>query len=159
MMGLNPITVLQHILNFILLCVLLRLILYKPVMKFLEERRDKIAQEQQKTQEELQEAEELLRKYTVALQEADAEASKRVKDSVAQARQEAESILEHARQEAQDMLTKARADIERERKQAIADMRNDLATMAVEMASQVLQREVSLKDNQDIIDNFFDKVG
>lgn len=159
MMGLDPITVLQHIINFVLLCVLLRLILYKPVKKFLDARRDKIAADQQKTQQDLEEAEELHKKYDVALREADAEASKRVKDSVAQARQEAESILEHARSEAQDMLAKARADIERERKQAISDMRNDLATMAVEMASQVLAREVSVKDNQDIIDNFFDKVG
>jgi F-type H+-transporting ATPase subunit b len=67
-------------------------------------------------------------------------------------------ITNEARRQAQDLIDRARKEIEDTRKQVQDTLRTEAVVMAVEIASKILQREVSLEDNQKLIDDFLKKV-
>ncbi len=158
MMGLDVLSVAIHMGNLLLLFVLLRIFLYKPVRKFMDARLAKQKAAEDKAQQDLQDAETMKAHYETLLREYEQDNLARVKESVDQARSEGDAIVASARDEAHRIVPKAEEEAEHERRQMLTDMREDIADMAMEMAATVLQREVSEADNQRIIDEFIGKV-
>jgi len=159
MMGLDPLSVVIHMANLLLLFVLLRTLLYKPVKKFMDARLAAQQEAQAAAERQSEEAAAMKAEYEGLLRTEAQEHAARVKASVDQARSESDSILAEARDEAHAIVQKAEQDARHEHEQMLADMRDDITDMAMAMASAVLRREVTAEDNQKIIDEFFDKVG
>ena len=67
-------------------------------------------------------------------------------------------MLQQAQLQADAMVEKARQEIAREKEQAQAVLREEAAHAAVGIASQILEREVSEKDNAKLIDAYFERV-
>jgi F0F1-type ATP synthase membrane subunit b/b' len=54
------------------------------------------------------------------------------------------------------MISDARGQIASEKSKAVAEVRTEAALLAVEIASRILRREVSVSDNKAAADDFFD---
>ncbi len=54
---------------------------------------------------------------------------------------------------------KAEADIAQERKKAVNEVKDEIGGIAMEIASKVVEREISEKDHKDLIDEFIKNVG
>ncbi|MGH2608867.1 MAG: F0F1 ATP synthase subunit B [Tepidiformaceae bacterium] len=151
-LGLNLPQLIAQIVNFFVLLVILRLTLYKPILRMLDERKQKIA-------EGLNAAEiaraEAAQAQTNIQQQLD-EARKEGQDMVANAQQIAARIQADAREQSgrdrEAALERATAEIQLERDRAIADLRGEFADITVKAAERVIRQSLDAPAHQRIID-------
>ncbi|MBT3318927.1 MAG: F0F1 ATP synthase subunit B [Clostridia bacterium] len=159
MIEINWIEVGIHVLNVIVLFVILRLLLFKPVMKFIKKREhtfaDKVDELDLRDKDLIQKKKE----YEFMMDEASNEAASIITNSNEMARDHAREVLDNSKEHARDLVIRAKKEIEAEKVQARLDMKTEIADMAIQIAEKVLEREVSLDDNRKIIDEFFERVG
>jgi F-type H+-transporting ATPase subunit b len=151
-LGINLPVLLGQLLSFTLLLIVLRLLVYKPVLKLLDERRERI-------QEGLNAADRGREQGEQAAREAQAqiEAARREgQQIIANAQQVAQRIQEEGRQQAlqqQDaMLERARSEIQLERDSAISELRREFADLTISAAEKVIGQSLDRSAHQRLID-------
>ena len=80
-LGLDATDFLLHLLNFLLLVVIVSLLVYKPVIRFVHARRDEILAQEKLHDEKMKEAEETKEKYTSLIGSAEQEIAARRKEA------------------------------------------------------------------------------
>ena len=158
-MEINFIDILLHVINVVILYIFLRWLLYKPVSKFLKAREDRVTERLANIESKEEIAEKCKTEYETMLRQAQTEAAEIVKRSTELANNHSKEILEKAEILVKENMQKAYDDIEIEKMRARDKMKQEITDMAVQIAQKVLEREVSVSDNQKIIDDFFTKVG
>ncbi len=148
----------EHVLNVLVLFLLLRTFLYKPVHKFMADREAKFAHERGEIDAGRKEADTLKTQYESSLANAKAAAEKIAEEKRAALEREADDVRKRAAQDAQQILANAHTQAEAERNESLKELRSQVADLAVGLAGRILEREVSKKDNQKLIDDFFKKV-
>jgi len=156
-LGLDFLTLGAHILNILILFLVLRFLLYKPIKKFIENRANSYTQREEDVTNAEKKALELKAKYETQLKKAGNEAENLVLDSRRDANRRADEIIRQAREQADEMLELARKEIKEERANAQIAMREEVADLAIGIAGRVLEREVRAEDNKRIIDTFLNK--
>lgn len=154
-MDLNPLDILIHIINIVVLYVLLRVILYKPVKKFMTERSERIEKQLEEGKAAEARALELRESYTGKLAEAEEKVKEIVGAGEKRAEENAEEILRTAQEEAKRIVAEAEADAEQKRLKALESLHDDVADAAVAIAGKILEREVTIEDNRALVDGFF----
>lgn len=149
----------EHTLNVLVLFLLLRAFLYKPVRKFMQEREAKFAREREQIDASRTEADALKTQYALSMKNAKLEAEKLAEDKLRLAEHEAEDLRKKAKQDAQALLTDAMSQAVSERDGLFVELKSQTAELAVDIAEKILEREVNPQDHQRVIDSFFDKVG
>ena len=151
-LGLNLPQLIAQIANFFVLLVILRLTLYKPILRMLDERKQKIA-------EGLNAAEIARAEATAAqanIQDQLNIARKDGQDIVAGAQTIATRIQAEAREQSnrdrEVSLERARAEIQLERDRAIAELRGEFADITVSAAEKVINQSLDRQAHQRIID-------
>ncbi|MGB7343378.1 MAG: F0F1 ATP synthase subunit B, partial [Pirellulaceae bacterium] len=121
------------------------------VLGGLKAREDKISADLEGAQKANLEAKGLLSEYQSKLDEA----STQVQAMLAEARRDAEAsgqrIVEEAKAEAQRQSERALADIETAKKVALSDIAGQTSDMAINVAKQVVGRELQAGDHADLI--------
>ncbi len=144
-------TFLFNLAVFALLLWLLKRFLYKPLLAWLDRRREVEDARLRSAQEAEQKARALLSEREAEL----AEANRRAREIVAQAEAEAQAILQDARREArvqaQAILAEAEKAAERVGEEALARLRASYAELVVLGASRVLAREVRETDHDRLL--------
>lgn len=148
----------EHILNVLVLFLLLRVFLYRPVSAFMAEREAKHAGERAAIDADRAEAEALRAKYETALADANRAAGDLAAQRVKDADREAQGIREKAEADAQSTLAVARAQAQTERDETLGELREQTAALAVDLAGRILAREITAEDNRKLIDGFFERV-
>lgn len=151
-LGINLPSLLAQLINFFLLLALLYVVAYKPVMRMLDERRRRI-------QEGLQASEEAKERL--------AQTEKDVQAQMEKARQEGQALIgqaqqisariqeesrQQARQEAEQLLGRARSEIQLERDSAIAELRQEFADLTVRAAERVIRRSLDREAHRRLIE-------
>ena len=159
MLEIDPVNIAIHVLNVIILFILLRLLIYKPVLKFMKNRENEFATKVDELEEREKQLMRQKEEYERMMADAHNEAAAIITKSNELARDHAREIVDNAKEYARDMVLRAKREIEAEKAQARLDMRAEIAEMSIQIAEKVLAREISLEDNRKIIDEFFEKVG
>lgn len=147
--------ILIHIINIIVLFILLRVILIKPVSKFLSARAERVAADLKDAETKKAEALELKAQYDKHMETFDAEGREIIRASQLKASDEASVIIRDARAQAENIMAEARVKIESERVKAVAQARTEVALLATEIAARILKREVTTVDNRTVAEEFF----
>jgi F-type H+-transporting ATPase subunit b len=156
-MDLHPVDLLYHGLNIIVLFILLRLIIWKPVLKYLNAREQRIKDEVSAAEKSREEASALKAEYERSIEEVDAQGREILRDSQLRAGEQAKEMLRHAKEQTETMLAEAHEKIEAEKAQAVVDTRYEITQIAAEMAARILKREVKPEDNLFAAQDFFDE--
>jgi F-type H+-transporting ATPase subunit b len=151
-LGVNLPLLVVFIINFIVLFVLLRLFLYKPVMKMLDERakRTKEGMElAEATKKEFEQAKvEVQKKIEKGRQEAQA--------ILTQAMQVGERLKEESRQEAQKqaqaIVDRTRAELETERDKIVGDLRREFVDISISAAEKVIKETLDKEKHRKLIE-------
>lgn len=154
-MELYPLDILIHIINVIVLFLLLRLVLFKPVSRFLKERSERIDDQLSEAEARLHEAEALKQEYAQQLEKAVEEGHNIIRDSKTKAAREAQVILSVAKAQADKLLDETQQQIAKERDRALEQMRQEVAQLSVDIAARILKREVNEADNLVLAESFF----
>ena len=152
-------TFLAQICNLMIQLVIFKKLLLKPVKKVIAERKAKADSQIADAQKLRTEAEAMKAEYEQNLQNARTEANQIVAAAQKTATARSEEIVGEARAQAAALKQKAEADIAQERKKAVNEVKDEIGGIAMEIASKVVEREISEKDHKDLIDEFIKNVG
>ena len=153
----NLIEIPIYIINFIVTFVLLYILLYKPVSKFLGDRQERIANALKEAETVNKEAEVIHQEAIAELASTSEKAKHITHEAVDNAALEAENIIDNAQEKAAEIISRAHAQMEAERHAAMDRAYTELVLLAGGLASRILSREVTIEDNREIADQFFDE--
>ena len=146
-----------NIINVIILFVIVRGLAYKPVKKFLDARKERVAKELSEAAKARQTAEAEALKYKELTEKSKAESTEIINEAERTAKENAAEIIVTAKNNAAEITEKARENAKKERETQIAAIKGDITDLAFDISKQVLSREVTDEDNMRIADSFFAK--
>ena len=152
-------TFIAQICNLMIQLFIFKKLLLNPVKKVIVERKAKADSQIADAEKLRTEAEAMKAEYEQNLQNARAEANQIVAAAQKTATARSEELLGEARAQAAALKQKAEADIAQERKKAVNEVKDEIGGIAMEIASKVVEREISEKDHKDLIDEFIKNVG
>ena len=152
-------TFLAQICNLMIQLVIFKKFLLKPIKQVIADRKAKADSEIADAQKLRTEAEAMKAEYEQNLQNARTEANQIVTAAQKTATARSEEIVGEARAQAAALKQKAEANIAQERKKAVNEVKDEIGGIAMEIASKVVEREISEKDHKDLIDEFIKNVG
>lgn len=159
LVSIDPGTIVFTLINTLIIFIIFRVFLYKPVCKILDKRKEMAAAEIADAQKAKEAAEKAEQEYTARLADAKNEAAEIVKQATLRAQKREEEIVSEANKKAADIRAKAEENIERERQRAVNEIKDEISDIVVMAAGKVAQKEISAKDNEEIISQFLNEVG
>lgn len=154
-----PWTFIAQICNLFIQIFLIKKFLYKPIKEVIAKRRALATEELDKARISSEEAEKLKAEYEADLAKAKDEANEIISSANRTAIKKSDEIIANANREAMAIRNKAENDIELERKAAVNEIKDEIGSMAVDIAAKVIEREVNEKDHKKLIDEFIENVG
>lgn len=145
--------------NTLILFLILKKLLFKPVSAFMEKRRDEIANSFKEAEEAEVKANEMRKGYELKIEKAKEEAREIVKDASLKAQNKADEIVKSAREEANRLMDKAQLEIAREKQKVLNELKDEISSMAVLAASKVIEKDIDKKDHEKLIHDFIQEVG
>lgn len=146
-MELYPIDIAIHLVNIFVLYVLLRVLIWKPVRKFMVGREDRVAAQMEQAKALQAEAEKIKADYDARLVDVQATCEKMLSDGRMAAQTTGQKYIDKARTQADNILTEARAQAAEEKRRAMDEVKEELADLAVDMASRVLRFDEQTRRN------------
>lgn len=159
LVSLVPFTLIAQWCNLLILMLLVKKFLFKPVLKILQQRQDEVDEIYAAANKAKDEASTLRADYENRLASAKEEASQIVKSASEQAQRRSVEIVDEAQDKANALRARAEAEIAQEKKKAINEIKDEISDMAVDIASKVVEREISVKDHEKLIEDFIKNVG
>lgn len=150
-LGIEPVQLATQIFNFVIMAVLLTYFLYKPILRVLKARREKIAEGLAYSEKMKEEAQKTETKRQAILTSAREEAGKIIEEAKKSGKTVEAEIIEKAHQEAKLIVEKGRSDVEMERVEMEKKLREQTVEIATAMAAKVLESTLSVKNQRAII--------
>ncbi len=154
-----PWTFIIQIINLFIQVFLIKKFLFKPINEILEKRRNLADKEIKDAREAKDEADSLKVQYESSLTNAHAEAAQIVSDAQKEAQKKADTLVREAQEQAADIKAKATADIEQEKKKVMNEAKDEIGSIAMDIAGKVVEKEINEADHKKLIDEFINKVG
>jgi F-type H+-transporting ATPase subunit b len=158
-LGINLGLLASQLVNFILLALLLYLVLYKPVLRMLNERKERIA----RSMADVDAAREAAAKAQQEYDRKVAEAQRKAQEIIAQAAQTGEKakadIVADAHREAEKIKQDAIADAEQQKVRALADIQSQIAGLSMMATERVLGQAMDEKTQRQLISSFLADLG
>ena len=145
------------ILTFLLLFFLLTKFAWKPLLKALSEREEKIRSSLEKADEAQQKLERLGAEGEEIIGKARAEAQSIVSDGKKASEKVRGEIETKAKEKANTIVTQAEKQITAEKEKAISDIRSEVAALSIQIAEKLIRKNLSQKDNMALINESLDK--
>ena len=147
-------TLIAQILNFLILVAILRAVAYKPIVRMLKAREDKIAASLDKADADAAEAEKVLQDYHSKLDAAQVKAQE-IRDKAAKlAQEERDASLQETQHEIEQRRKAAEAEIARERAMAVEQLKGEMVTLSMAAASKIIAKNMDAQENEKLIDEF-----
>lgn len=157
--GINPWTALFVLLNFLLLFFIAKKYLFKPVKDMIDSRQKEIDALYNEAEAAKAGALELENQYRTQLAAAQETSDTLVKEAMARGKNREEEIVRQANREADAIREKAAQDVAREKKKALNDAKNEISSIALEIAGKVIGESMDGEKQQKLVDNFLAELG
>ena len=154
-----PWEIITQLINLLLLFLLLKHFLFKPVQNILNARQAEIDKSYADAETAQTRAEELRDEYEKRISDAKAEAADIAKAASRKAQAHYDEVVGTAKADAARLREKAEAQIEQEKKKAMNELKDEISGIAVDIASKVVERETDEKDHDELISEFIKGVG
>jgi len=151
-LGFNLPGLIAQLINFGILLLILRLFLYKPVLRILDERRTRIEEGLNRAEQAAVQASASQDEARRVIDEARGEGRELVAAAQEAAARLRTELEERARTDANLIVTRARDEIQNERDQAIEQLRREFADLTIAAAEQVIGQSLDRAAHQRLID-------
>ena len=157
--GVNFWTMIFAWVNLLILYLLFKKFLFVPIKKMIDSRQKEIDDMYSDAESARVSAGELKAEYEEKMSQANEESEEILKNAVRRAQLKEEEILKEANAKADRTMERAHEQIALEKKQAINDVKNQVSAMAIDIASAVIERDVSESEHKELIDDFISNMG
>ena len=150
----NVWAILASLANLLILTLIIKKFLFKPVKKIVDARRAAIDGDYAQAKAAREEAEESRRNYEAAMATAKQTGDQIIADATRTAEYRSNEIVTEARQKATDIRRQAESDAVLERKKAEDEMKREIAEVSTQLTGKLLEREINEEDHKKLIDSF-----
>lgn len=150
--------ILTQIAGFLLLLWLLKLFAWKPILKTLDERRERIVQGLKEIEEAKKELLILKEEYQNKLDKIDQEARARIQEAVAQANKISAEIQEESRQEAKKILEKTQDTILIEMAKAKVTLKEEIVNLALMATEKLIKEKLDQGKDRELVSRFIQEL-
>jgi len=157
-LGLNLGYLLVQIFNFLILFVVLRVWVYKPILGLLEKRRENIAQGLEDARVAAEARASAEKEAAKIVAEAQAEASKIVREANDRAQDVTKEVKAEAEAEVAKLRETALGDAEVERNRILGDLRGQVAALSIAATQKLVGEALDEKRQRALLDEFFSGV-
>lgn len=149
--------VFTQIIAFLIMYWVMKRYAWKPILKLLEDRRNKIQSDFDSIEQEKGKIESLLQEYKTKLKEIDVESHKKLSEAIEEGRIAQRKIQSEAHDQAKQILVKAEEDVKREMDLAKNALKKDVVNMAMLAAEKVLEHQLTPENKEKILNEFVSK--
>jgi F-type H+-transporting ATPase subunit b len=153
-----PGEVFVQLIAFLIVFFALKAAAWKPILKALESRREKIRTGLEDIEISKKEVESLKTTYQNQQARIEEEARAKLQDAVDEGRKVAKELQEKARLDARAVLDKAKEDIQLEAEKAKISLRNEIADLTVSATERLIQKKMDEKKDRDLVLDFIKEV-
>lgn len=157
-LGLNLGYVLVQIISFLVMVVILRAWAYKPILKMLEDRRNRIAQGLEDARVAADARANAEKEAEEVLTKAQQDAAVRVREATERAEEATREIKAEAESDAAEIRQAANAEAEQAKNQALGELRGQVAALAIAAAQKLIGEALDEKRQHALIEEFFSGV-
>ena len=150
--------ILISLINLLLLFLIIKKFLYKPVKKFIAQRKASVDSQYAEAELAKQQAEESRLAWEKRLEGAQGEADAIIDSARSEAKQRAGDIIAAADDKAAGIMRRAEADAQLEVKKARASIKDEIVDVSTQLAEKMLGREIKAADHRELIDSFLDGI-
>ena len=144
---------------FLILVFLMYRTVFPSINQAYKTRRENIEGKLEQAEKEREEAEQLLEQYRRRLRDAEDETQRILEEARSNAERVRRELLAKAETDAGRELDRARQAIRAERDQAIRQLRNEVGTLAVELATRVVGDSLDRDRQLRLVDEYIDELG
>ena len=144
--------------NLLILFLLLKKFLFKPVNKVLDARANEIESTYRQAEKTKNSAEELKEQYERKLLQAKSEADSIIKSAVETANLRSDSIINGTTDKVKHIMEKSQNQIEQDKKNAINEARTEIASMAVDVAEKLIGEKFNEEKDKKLISDIIDRI-
>lgn len=142
--------------SFIILVIVLNKVLFKPLMKHLDERSNEIKGNFDKIALDKKEIERLTEEYKTKLTQIEQEAYQKVQEAIKEGLKVKTEIISEAHAQSDNVLRKAKKEIEHEKEKALVELRNEMVSLSLAAARKVIEKEIDEQTHRKLVENFLD---
>ena len=147
------------LINLLLLCLIIKVFLFKPVKNMLKKRQDELDEKYKIADEANQRANEDEAYWKDKRENASAQAEEIIEKALASAKNKEEKILDDANTKAEDMLRRVKEEIAIEHEKAQESIKKEIVEVSAAIAEKILLREINIEDHQRMIDSAIENIG
>lgn len=140
LLEIDLVTIVAEILNFLVLAVALYFLLFKPMMKRINQRAEEKEKHYQEAIDKELSAEEKLNTIEERLSNLDSEIEARLESAFHKAQSERESLLKATQEEAEKILSEAENEASKRQKQEMGELQERLVDTIMDISSQILTK-------------------
>ena len=144
--------VLWHLLNFVVLLIGIRFLLYVPIKKFISKRESEMKDKEEFNRITKEEALAEKLKYEGLVDEAQSQVAKIAEEASAITEKNSLVILDQARQEAKAIVAQAHSDAKQEMDKIMPELKGKSSELAIAIAEKILNTKITDKDMDKLID-------
>jgi len=152
-------TFIAQLLNLFIQIYLFKRFLFKPVKAIIAKRQAQANSVLEDAEKEKIAAQQAKDEYNENLKKAYAEAEKISANTLESAKMRSEQIINEAQEKAYSIREKATREIELERRKAMNEAKNEISSLAVDIATTLVKKEIDEKDHEVLIQQFIDEIG
>ncbi|MDA1218061.1 MAG: F0F1 ATP synthase subunit B [Chloroflexi bacterium] len=158
-LGLNIPTLIVYVVNFSILLGVLYFFAYKPLLRAMDQRSERISESLAAADRARDEAANSQAAIAEQLNEARREGQRLLDQAREVAERYREEEMVRARSEAESFVERARTDIQRERDAALDEVRVSFGDLAITAAERVIRRSVDRQAHQELIAQVLEESG
>lgn len=157
-LGLNLGYLFVQIFNFLIIFVVLRAWVFKPIIGLLETRREAIARGLEDARVAAEARANAEKEAQDIIAKAQAEANQKISEATERAEEAAREVHAHAEAEAAKAREAALAEVDQERDRILADVRGQVATLSMAAAQRLIGEALDEQRQHALIEEFFSGV-
>jgi F-type H+-transporting ATPase subunit b len=144
---------------FIILLLLIKHFAWGNITQIFQKRADQIAKDIDEAENSRTKAEQLANQRETELANSRNEATQIIQNAKDSASISRQNMLADAEEEVARKKEQAKSDITQEREEALSSLKGDVADLSLQIASKILNKELTSEGHQELIDSFVSKLG
>ena len=145
--------------NLVILFLIIKKFLYKPVKKMLAERQNQLDKKYSDAEDAKLEAENDRKAWSERIALAEYEAGEIIEKAQTQAKRMGDKLTDDAKRRADGIVRNAEEQAKLEKKKAEDSVKKEITDVSVLIAEKMIGREINENDHRNVIDEAIDEIG
>ncbi len=149
---------LSQLIAFLIFLYVLKRFAWRPILKVLDDRQEKITSEFKKIEELEAKFKNLQSEYEQKIKDSESRATTLLQEEIGKGKKEAQSLVDAARKEAQLLVEKGKEQINDELTKAKQDIRKDVMGLVFTVTQKFISKQMNTEENKKQVENFIHEI-